>query len=165
MHTQRLFISILAIFIKLESAHVVPEDSTLEKHCDFRRTGCISAPDGAIQETANLIKFKESMFACLSTQQKQAQAPTFEVRKFSELSRINGWPNELVYCQCNLGACSANAIAFCLRYLSIRNSKNPGDFLTNPERIDPSRLYIYYNARFLEGAIKDKNCTYEIAHG
>jgi hypothetical protein len=50
-------------------------------------------------------------------------------------------------------------MAFCIRYLSIRNSRNPGNFLANPERLDPSRLYIYYNTRFLEAAAWKSNAT------
>jgi C1A family cysteine protease len=40
-------------------------------------------------------------------------------------------------------------MAFCIRYLSIRNSRDPSNFLTNPERLDPSRFYIYYHSRLL----------------
>lgn len=157
MYKQRFLIVILSAILRIESTALLQEDYTPQSHCDFRRTGCISAPDNAIQEAANLIRFKEMMLTCMDAPHKHV--PTFEVTQFTELANINKWPDELLYCQCNLGACAANAIAFCIRYLSIRNSKNPTNFLTNPERLDPSRLYIYYNTRFLEGAMWGTNST------
>lgn len=159
MYVQRLFIILLVIFLKLESASVIPTDTTPDSHCGFRRTGCISAPDGAIHETDNLIRFKELMFASLDSPSMRTRTLAQETPQITELSAIAAWPKELIYCQCNLGACAANAMAFCIRYLSIRNSRDPSNFLTNPERLDPSRLYIYYNTRFLEGAAWKTNST------
>lgn len=74
-----------------------------------------------------------------------------------ELKGINQWPRELIYDQGNLGSCTANALAFCIRYLSIRNSNHHTNFTSNPELISPSRLYFYYNARYLVGLIKKKS--------
>lgn len=159
MYIQRLIIILSVIFLKLESAQVVPGDTTPDSHCVFRRTGCISAPDGAISETDNLIRFKESMFAGFGTPGMRVRTLAPETPQITELSAIASWPKELIYCQCNLGSCAANAMAFCIRYLSVRNSRDPSNFLANPERLDPSRLYIYYNTRFLEGAAWKTNST------
>jgi hypothetical protein len=159
MCVQRLFIILAVIFFNLESASVLPGDTTPDAHCVFRRTGCISAPDGAISETDSLIRFKELMFAGQVSPGTRVRALAPGTPQITELSAIAAWPNELIYCQCNLGSCAANAMAFCIRYLSIRNSRDPGNFLANPERLDPSRLYIYYNTRFLEGAAWGTNST------
>lgn len=159
MYTQRFLIGILAVAFKIEGAFLL-EDYNHQFQCNFRTiNGCIVAPEGAMQEAANLIRYKDAMVTYQDQKYLPPKTPSFEQREFTELSNINSWPNELIYCQCNLGACAANAIAFCLRYLSIRNSKNPQEFLNNPERLDPSRLYIYYNARFLEGAMWGTNST------
>lgn len=76
-----------------------------------------------------------------------------------ELNGIKKWPKELIYDQGNLGSCTANALAFCIRYLSIRNSCKPNKFIDNSELLSPSRLYFYYNSRYLSGLVKRKSIT------
>lgn len=157
IHMYRLLITFLVIFLKLKSASLPPTDEIPDSHCEFRRTGCLSAPDAAIAATERLIRFKGDIFASFAS--PPLYSWTSEPPRITELLAIAAWPKELIYCQCNLGACAANAMAFCIRYLSIRNSRNPGNFLANPERLDPSRLYIYYNTRFLEGEAWKSNTT------
>ncbi len=70
-----------------------------------------------------------------------------------QLLAVEAWPSTFVYDQRDLGSCTANSMAFILRYLSIRNSKNPYNFLANPARLDISRLYQYYNTRYYEGIL------------
>jgi hypothetical protein len=153
----RLLIMLSVILFRLESAFVVPEDAISDSHCEFKRTGCLSAPDGATYYTDQLIKSKGLIFA--GHDSPPVCTLVAAIPKITELFSIAAWPPELIYCQCNLGACAANAMAFCIRYLSIRNSRTPSNFLANPERLDPSRLYMYYNARFLEGEAWKSNST------
>ncbi len=72
---------------------------------------------------------------------------------FAELENIRSWPKELVYDQSTIGSCTANSMAFILRFLSVMNSNDRADFLTNPARLDPARLFHYWNSRFYEGKI------------
>jgi hypothetical protein len=51
-----------------------------------------------------------------------------------------------VYDQGHLGCCTANAIAAALQFDEIKQKKN-GHFI-------PSRLFIYYNERVIEGTVK-----------
>ena len=158
MYARQLLITLLVTFLKLESA-TTPVDTIQDSHCEFRRTGCLSAPDGAIDHTDQLIRAKGLIFASLDGPPAKLCPLVPEIPRITELLAIAAWPKELIYCQCDLGACAANAMAFCLRYLSIRNSCNPRNFLTNAERLDPSRLYMYYNTRFLESAAWKSNST------
>jgi C1A family cysteine protease len=81
----------------------------------------------------------------------------------TEILGISNWPPRLVYNQGQLGSCTANAMAFCIRYLSLRNANanpnaNSNSFsYDSPKRIDISRLYQYYNTRYYEGNIEKKN--------
>jgi len=75
----------------------------------------------------------------LAVSHAKDRAPVAE-SKFVELAGIAQWPSSLVYNQGNLGSTVANALAFTIRYLS----KLQGN------RLDPSRLFMYYNARYLE---------------
>ncbi len=159
MCVRQLLIALLVSFLKLESAAVLPPDTIPDSHCEFRRTGCLRTPDGAIDQTDRLISAKGLIFTSPDRSPARRGPLAPETQQITELFSIAAWPKELIYCQCNLGACAANAMAFCLRYLSIRNSRNPSNFLTNPERLDPSRLYIYYNTRFLESAAWKSNST------
>lgn len=61
-----------------------------------------------------------------------------------------------VYDQGELGSCTANAIAGCIEYLQ-RKQKKAKQFL-------PSRLFIYYNERAMEGTI-DEDAGAEIRDG
>jgi C1A family cysteine protease len=71
-----------------------------------------------------------------------------------ELVNIRSVPSSLVYDQLQLGSCTANAMGFIIRYLSVRNSSKPTDFSSaNKEMLNPSRLYHYYNTRYEEGNI------------
>ncbi len=71
-----------------------------------------------------------------------------------ELANIKSFPSTLVCNQLQLGSCTGNAMAFIIRYLSVRNSDKPSDFSSaNKQMLNPSRLYHYYNARYEEGNI------------
>lgn len=50
-----------------------------------------------------------------------------------------------VYDQLQLGSCTANLIAFLLQYAQIKQGKKPN--------FTPSRLFIYYNERAMEGTV------------
>jgi C1A family cysteine protease len=73
--------------------------------------------------------------------------------QITQLANIDSWPASLVYDQESLGSCTANSMGFIIRYLSVRNSKTPTKFSPNPQRLDISRLYQYYNTRFYEGVL------------
>ena len=96
---------------------------------------------------------------------KRPRAPSLDIddhvdstpSTITELAGIKRWPSELIYDQGDLGSCTANALAFCIRYLSIRNGSKPNNFTTNPDLTSPSRLYLYYNARYLVGLVKKKS--------
>jgi len=64
--------------------------------------------------------------------------------------------NEEVYNQLNLNSSTANAVAFCFHYDQIKNY--------NKSVIKPSRLFIYYNERDLEGTVS-KDAGAEIHDG
>lgn len=83
--------------------------------------------------------------------------------QITQIANIDSWPTSLVYNQENLGSCTANSMGFILRYLTVRNSKTPTKFSPNPQRLDISRLYQYYNTRFYEGALMG-NAEEEIAN-
>lgn len=88
----------------------------------------------------------------MSAGQKAPKAPPV-----IQLRAVEAWPAAFVYDQGNLGSCTANSMAFILRYLSIRNSKTPYNFLTNPARLDISRLYQYFNTRYYEGILLERD--------
>lgn len=80
--------------------------------------------------------------------------------KFSGTLTIPNLPNKVdlrpnfnipIYDQGNLGSCTANAIASLFRYTLLANKKK--DF-------DPSRLFIYYNERVMEGTVKEDAGAY-----
>lgn len=75
----------------------------------------------------------------------------------TELDYTKMWPKEYVYNQGNLGSCTANSVAFSVQYLSLVNSSNPNKLLNNPEVLHISRLYQYYNTRYYESKIYQKN--------
>lgn len=73
--------------------------------------------------------------------------------QITQIATIDSWPASLVYDQESLGSCTANSMGFIIRYLTVRNSKTPTKFSPNPQRLDISRLYQYYNTRFYEGVL------------
>jgi C1A family cysteine protease len=83
--------------------------------------------------------------------------------QITQIANIDSWPTSLVYDQESLGSCTANSMGFILRYLTVRNSKTPTKFTPNPQRLDISRLYQYYNTRYYEGALMG-NAEEEIAN-
>ena len=149
---------LLFTFLKLESSVNPSSKSDLMDLCTaapIRKTGCKVASDRVIEEAKALkkrvSKKRGSKFS------NNTPCDNLSSATITELSGISSWPRELVYDQGKLGACSANALAFCIRYLSIRNSSDPTNFIDNPELLSPSRLYLYYNTRYLEGIINGKN--------
>lgn len=63
------------------------------------------------------------------------------------------WPKELIPSQGALSSCTANAMQTCIRYLSLSKSDKKGPLLTNPDRLDISRLYQYWNTRWYESKL------------
>lgn len=61
-----------------------------------------------------------------------------------------------VYDQGSLGSCTANALAACYQYCETKE-KDPHPFV-------PSRLFIYYNERSVEGTVKE-DCGAQISDG
>jgi C1A family cysteine protease len=80
-----------------------------------------------------------------------------DLKGITELDYAQIWPKEYVYDQGDLGSCTANSIAFSIRYLSFANSSAPYKLLNNPEMLSISRLYQYYNTRYYESKIYGKN--------
>lgn len=76
----------------------------------------------------------------------------------TELSICKEWTKDLIYNQGDLGSCTANSSMQAVRMLSVINSDKPhvmvsdsrGRLVRNPDMLDPSRLYQYYNTRFYE---------------
>ena len=63
-----------------------------------------------------------------------------------EIPGMDAWPSSLIYDQGNLGATISNAIGFVVRYFSVRQYGLNGV-------LDPSRLYLYWNARYFEQTV------------
>lgn len=77
------------------------------------------------------------------------ELPNFSIYQ-QQMVAAHDWYNQL-----NLGSCTANSMAFVLRYLSVLKSTNPAEFRKdkNPARLDISRLYQYWNTRYLEAKL------------
>ena len=77
------------------------------------------------------------------------ELPNFVIYQ-QQMVAAHDWYNQL-----NLGSCTANSLAFVLRYLSVLKSANPAEFRKdkNPARLDISRLYQYWNTRYLEAKL------------
>ena len=144
---------LLFAFLKLESTVNPSSKLDLLDLCTaapIRNTGCKAASDRVIEEAKSLTKRASKKRVRPSSDTSCDDLSSTEV---TELSGISTWPRELVYKQGSLNSCTANALVFCIRYLSIRNSCDPKSFIDNPELLSPSRLYLYYNTRYLEGLI------------
>ncbi len=66
--------------------------------------------------------------------------------KIIELPGIAVWPTSFIYDQGNLGSATSNAIAFVVKYFSVRQ-------FGLDRHLDPSRLYLYWNARHFEQTV------------
>jgi hypothetical protein len=66
--------------------------------------------------------------------------------KIIELPGIAVWPDSFIYNQGNLCSATSNAIAFVVKYFSVRQFGKDG-------HLDPSRLYLYWNARHFEKTV------------
>lgn len=153
--------------------HVSPESHTHEMGV-IRKTGCnpshpnvAKAFEGIIanktipihedKTSANVMRRFEAQLGAYHAQVTAAPVVSkpgaSKAPPVIQLLAVEAWPAAFVYDQGALGSCTANSMAFILRYLSIRNSKNPYNFLANPERLDISRLYQYYNTRYYEGIL------------
>ncbi|MDP1975759.1 MAG: hypothetical protein Q8K37_07300, partial [Alphaproteobacteria bacterium] len=77
------------------------------------------------------------------------ELPNFVIYQ-QQMVAAHDWYNQL-----NLGSCTANSLAFVMRYLSVLKSVNPAEFRKdkNPARLDISRLYQYWNTRYLEAKL------------
>ena len=75
----------------------------------------------------------------------------------AELAAIKDWPDNFKEDQGNFGTCTANSAKFSVCYLSIANSKNPKLLENNPEALELSRWFLYYNTRFLEAKLNGQN--------
>lgn len=83
----------------------------------------------------------------------------------TELSVCKEWTQDLIYDQGDLGSCTANASMNAVRMLSVMSSSNPhvmvedrsGKLVRNPDMLDGSRNYLYYNTRSYEAIINRVN--------
>ncbi|MDP1724011.1 MAG: C1 family peptidase [Alphaproteobacteria bacterium] len=77
------------------------------------------------------------------------ELPNFAIYQ-DQMVEAHDWYNQL-----NLGSCTANSLAFVLRYLSVLKSASPKEFRKdkNPARLDISRLYQYWETRYLEAKL------------
>jgi len=73
----------------------------------------------------------------------------------TRLTKESGWPLINVYDQGALGSCTANAVALTIRFNSISSGKNPTQVLNNPDMLNISRLFQYYNTRLFEGSLSN----------
>lgn len=110
----------------------------------------ISKQTTAYQASTTAARIAAHVAAVKSSQKAPAKPKAPQIR---QIANIDSWPASLVYNQESLGSCTANSMAFILRYLSVRNSKTPSTFTPNPQRLDISRLYQYYNTRYYEGVL------------
>ncbi|MCX7343322.1 MAG: C1 family peptidase [Proteobacteria bacterium] len=149
-----LLIFFFFLLLNLECSANPSSDLDSLDSCDaapIRKNGCKVASERVIEEAKSLKKFASKKRRRSSSDTPCVDLPSFD--SIIELSGISNWPSELIYNQGKLNSCTANALAFCIRYLSIRNSSDPKSFVDNPELLSPSRLYLYYNTRYLEGLI------------
>lgn len=144
----------LFIFLRIECSTSSSGDSDLMDLCDVasaRKTGGKVASDRVTEEAKSLKNRASKKRGSKSF--KNTSSDDLYSKAITELSGISEWPSSLIYNQGKLNSCTANALAFCIRYLSIRNSSDPKCFVDNPELLSISRLYLYYNTRYLEGLI------------
>ena len=141
----------LIICFKLNTASCSSGRLLLFGETAVKRTGLIMAHPSIAKVSYDLVRSKSILSAHVRSNRVNYNLalPNADV----ELEGIKSWPTSLVYNQGNIGSCTANAVAFILRYLSVRNSDTPSNFLDNPQRLDCSRLYHYYNTRYEEGNI------------
>jgi C1A family cysteine protease len=69
-----------------------------------------------------------------------------DAKTIIELPGMAAWPDSFIYDQGNLGSAISNAIAFVVKYFSVRQFGLNG-------HLDPSRLYLYWNARHFEQTV------------
>ena len=97
----------------------------------------------------SLMKGASSVFSSItepiSTLLGQSSSGTRQVvlSKPIELANINKYPSSLTYNQGALNSCAHNAMALIIAYLSVQNSQQPTNFLSNPQGLRASRLYLY----------------------
>ncbi len=127
----------------LSSKPITNSDNTLlgkRKHTELPSMTSDSGPFFSSYKSAFFVKSTNKKFPL--------------VKKITELAGLNNFPSSLVYQQHPLGSCTANSMAFIIRYLSVRNSDKLNDFSSdNTQMLNPSRLYHYYNTRYEEGNI------------
>jgi hypothetical protein len=66
--------------------------------------------------------------------------------KSIEIPGMANWPSSFIYDQGNLGSVVSNAVAYVVKYFSVRQYGVDG-------HLDPSRLYLYWNARHFEHTV------------
>lgn len=66
-------------------------------------------------------------------------------------------PRDIVYDQGPTNTCVTNALCFALKYCAVRFGGKKPNVLnkSNKNLLNPSRLYIYYNARMISGQLND----------
>ena len=127
--------------LRLESASSAHHALSLDEPT-VKKTGLNAAHPRVAEATVHLIGPQPLVFSAARLSAK------------TEIANLQYFPSSLVYNQLQIGSCTANAMAFIIRYLSVRNSDRPADFSSaNKQMLSPSRLYHYYNTRYEEGNI------------
>jgi C1A family cysteine protease len=89
----------------------------------------------------NINNFTQYHFSDLMKEEEADLAPTIDLRTLYRMPQI--------YDQGSLGSCTANSLAFLYAFTTIKQ--------LNKTLISPSRLFIYYNERKIEGTINFDN--------
>jgi len=92
------------------------------------------------------------MPGCTSANYQNSPTPPTRPNAIPELRGINGWPSSFVYDQGNLGSDTSNSMAFTIKYLSIIDGDGEINY-NKTTRLDISRLFQYWNSRYLESRI------------
>lgn len=119
----------------------------------------------------SLMKGASSVFSSITEPistllgQSSSGARQVVLSKPIELANINKYPSSLTYNQGALNSCAHNAMALIIAYLSVQNSQQPTDFLSNPQGLRASRLYLYYNTRYEECKLSGNFSQMDVDYG
>ena len=106
--------------------------------------------DGEISPVAQVVVSNTEDDDLSAKKPSSGKAP-IGVSKIDILSKMK-FDSSMVYAQGDINSCTANAIGFIIRYWSVKNGKQPTNFSkTNPDLLNPSRLYHYCNSRLITG--------------
>jgi C1A family cysteine protease len=94
-----------------------------------------------------LVRHKIKRYGCVPDTPDQRDhlyaAPVVQLKKLPPKADLRAQCPKVIYDQGQLGSCTGNAIACAIQFDRLKQKRKP-DFI-------PSRLFIYYNERDIEG--------------